>query len=126
MRSYQAILREIVYFNRKPAYYLNRAFKLTCSELNGRFVSNDYIQTLTVIHPKAADARLAHTAGPATAEDQEHLVSGGHQPSAAHAQVHNNKVDMKESKIKSAAGGFLDSGLVDAGDAFARTSTSEL
>ncbi|CAH1959347.1 unnamed protein product [Acanthoscelides obtectus] len=49
--NYQQILRTLVYTNRKPAYYLNRVFKLTCSELNGRFTSNEYVQTLTVIHP---------------------------------------------------------------------------
>lgn len=56
VKSYQSIIRQIIYFNRKPAYYLNRAFKLSCSELNGRFVSNEYIQTLTVIHPKGPSA----------------------------------------------------------------------
>ncbi|CAH2209499.1 jg19019, partial [Pararge aegeria aegeria] len=48
------ILRDIEYSNKKPAYYLNRVFKLTCSELNGRFTSNEYVQTLTVVHPRAA------------------------------------------------------------------------
>lgn len=50
--NYEQILREIQYVNQKPAYYLNRVFKLVCSELNGRFVSNEYAQTLTVIHPR--------------------------------------------------------------------------
>lgn len=59
VHAYEQILREIVYFNRKPAYYLNRAFKLSCSELSGRFLSNDYIQTLTVIHPKVTTIGLA-------------------------------------------------------------------
>lgn len=40
------VLREIEYSNKKPAYYLNRVFKLTCSELNGRFTSNEYVQTV--------------------------------------------------------------------------------
>ena len=30
VHAYEQILREIIYINRKPAYYLNRAFKLTC------------------------------------------------------------------------------------------------
>ncbi|KAI4454344.1 calsyntenin [Holotrichia oblita] len=58
--NYQQILRQIVYTNRKPAYYLNRVFKLSCSELNGRFTSNEYVQTLTVIHPQPKDPAPAH------------------------------------------------------------------
>ncbi|KAH0552706.1 calsyntenin-1 [Cotesia glomerata] len=50
--KYQQLIRLITYTNRKPAYYLDRVFKLTCSELNGRFASNEYVQTLAVIHPK--------------------------------------------------------------------------
>lgn len=41
------VLLEIEYSNKKPAYYLNRVFKLTCSELNGRFTSNEYVQTVS-------------------------------------------------------------------------------
>ena len=62
VHAYEQILHEIIYFNRKPAYYLNRAFKLSCSELNGRFLSNDYIQTLTVIHPKVSTIGLSSEA----------------------------------------------------------------
>ncbi|KAK0096763.1 hypothetical protein PV326_004451 [Microctonus aethiopoides] len=50
--NYQQLIRMITYTNHKPAYYLDRVFKLTCSELSGRFASNEYVQTLTVIHPK--------------------------------------------------------------------------
>lgn len=45
--NYQQVLRQVVYTNYKPAYYLNRVFKLTCSELNGRFTSNEYVQTVS-------------------------------------------------------------------------------
>jgi hypothetical protein len=41
------VLRQIQYTNKKPAYYLNRVFKLICSELNGRFTSNEYVQTVS-------------------------------------------------------------------------------
>ncbi|XP_050357036.1 calsyntenin-1 [Nymphalis io] len=64
VHNYQQILREIEYSNKKPAYYLNRVFKLTCSELNGRFTSNEYVQTLTVVHPRAAgDAHAQRPSG---------------------------------------------------------------
>jgi len=116
VHNYQQILRQIVYFNRKPAYYLNRAFKLTCSELNGRFTSNDYIQTLTIIHPKAEPQ------GGSKQQPGEHV--SGQQPSVSHAQIHEHKVEFKDSRIKSSGGGFLDSGFIDAGDAFGRTSAS--
>ena len=53
--NYERVLRQVTYSNKKPAYYLNRQFRITCSELNGRFVSNEYLQTLTVIHPQQMD-----------------------------------------------------------------------
>jgi len=50
--NYEQVIRQVTYTNQKPAYYLNRQFKLACSQLNKRFVSNEFIETLTVIHPK--------------------------------------------------------------------------
>jgi hypothetical protein len=44
--NYEQVLRQVTYTNQKPAYYLNRQFKLVCSELNERFVSNEYVQTV--------------------------------------------------------------------------------
>ena len=44
--NYEQVLRQVIYTNQKPAYYLNRQFKLVCSELNERFVSNEYVQTV--------------------------------------------------------------------------------
>lgn len=59
--NYQQLLKDVEYSNQKPAYYLNRVFKLICSEMNGRFLSNEYIQTLTVIHP-----RVPNTSAPSS------------------------------------------------------------
>jgi calsyntenin 1 len=50
--NYLHILRSLVYINRKPAYYLNRVFKLSCSQLGDRFHSAEFTLTLTVLHPK--------------------------------------------------------------------------
>lgn len=50
--NYLHILRSLLYINRKPAYYLNRVFKLSCSQIGDRFHSADFTLTLTVLHPK--------------------------------------------------------------------------
>jgi len=62
MYNYEEVLRQVVYTNQKPAYYLNRQFKLVCSDLNDRFTSNEYIQTVTVVHPSVVGdmALVAH------------------------------------------------------------------
>jgi calsyntenin 1 len=52
VENYLRILHSLVYINRKPAYYLNRVFKLSCSQLGDRFHSSDFTLTLTVLHPK--------------------------------------------------------------------------
>lgn len=50
--NYLDVLRALVYSNKKPAYYLNRVFKLSCSQLNSQFKSAEFTLTLTVLHPK--------------------------------------------------------------------------
>lgn len=52
IENYLRILRSLVYINRKPAYYLNRVFKLSCSQLGDQFHSAESTLTLTVLHPK--------------------------------------------------------------------------
>ena len=49
--NYEQVLRQVTYTNMKPAYYLNRQFKILCSELNERFVSNEYVQTVSGFAP---------------------------------------------------------------------------
>merc|ERR1712117_540729 len=56
--NYQQVLRQVTYTNLKPAYYLNRQFKIVCSQHNMRFTSNEYIQTLTVVHPSPGPASV--------------------------------------------------------------------
>ena len=44
--NYEQVIRQVTYTNQKPAYYLNRQFKLSCSQLNKRFVSNEFTETV--------------------------------------------------------------------------------
>ncbi|XP_015595012.1 calsyntenin-1 [Cephus cinctus] len=84
--NYQQLIRLITYTNRKPAYYLDRVFKLTCSELSGRFASNEYIQTLAVIHPKEKSSPPSTPSEPPIARILE--PAPGHvQLSPHHAQL---------------------------------------
>lgn len=46
--NYLFVLRRLVYTNKKPAYYLNRVFKLSCAQVSGHFRSAEYTLTLTV------------------------------------------------------------------------------
>lgn len=104
LHNYELVLQQTLYFNRKPAYYLNRAFKLVCSELNGRFVSNEYVQTLTVIHPRS---------------EPNHNSDFKQVP--ARAQVHQHRVEQSDAKIRPA--NYLETNL-DSGKIIAKTSAS--
>lgn len=46
--GYAALLRRIVYVNRKPAYYLNRVFRVVCAQAGGELRSAEQLVTLTV------------------------------------------------------------------------------
>lgn len=70
--SYERVASGVIYTNRKPAYYLNRQIRLVCNGLGGRS-TNDYMQTILVIHPRLS--RLL-------------------QPPPAHRQVSQHTVDV--------------------------------
>uniref|UniRef100_A0A1B0C0A2 Cadherin domain-containing protein n=1 Tax=Glossina palpalis gambiensis TaxID=67801 RepID=A0A1B0C0A2_9MUSC len=50
--NYLYVLKALVYSNKKPAYYLNRVFKVACSQLNLQYNTGEFTLTLTVLHPK--------------------------------------------------------------------------
>merc|ERR1712223_224472 len=88
--NYERLLRQVTYTNHKPAYYLNRQFKIACSELNGRFISNEYVQTLTVIHPTITEAMndIKEKEKEGETEQNEDKIKGKQVPSrVAHRQV---------------------------------------
>lgn len=70
--NYERLLRQVTYTNQKPAYYLSRQFKIVCSEMSGRFVSNHYIQTLNVIHPATNEAEVKPVAHQHVAPPDSH------------------------------------------------------
>jgi hypothetical protein len=87
--NYERVLRQVTYSNKKPAYYLNRQFRITCSELNGRFVSNEYIQTLTVIHPQLPAVASASSAIEPSVQvaDKVSKISVQVQPKSSHLKM---------------------------------------
>lgn len=104
--NYEQVLRQLHYANRKPAYYLNRAFKLVCSELNGRFVSNEYLQTLNVLHPQVE--RKPEKPAP-----------------VAHVQVdRHHLVEFVSAKQKANEASYLESNTLDTSEAVAMSSAS--
>lgn len=46
--NYERLMHGLVYTNRKPAYYLNRVFKVSCAQVSGQFRSAEFTLTLTV------------------------------------------------------------------------------
>lgn len=97
--NYQAVLQSLVYTNKKPAYYLNRVFKLSCSQMNSHFRSAEYTLTITVLHPKQTATNAP------VAKDANHQYVGAssqllHEPSIfAHAMVHNHDVEEPSGKV---------------------------
>lgn len=99
---YEDIVRHIHYSNRKPAYYLNRTFKLVCSELNGRFVSNEYVQTVTILHPQATKA--SKQVQPSHAKvDKHHVELVASQPVGKMSYLQTNVLDTSEAIALSSA-----------------------
>lgn len=74
LEKYSKILESIVYSNKKPAFYLNRVFKLRCEKvIDGREVeSNDYGVTLTVLHPKQSPTTSTSTIPSTESTDVHH------------------------------------------------------
>ncbi|CRK90879.1 CLUMA_CG004569, isoform A [Clunio marinus] len=54
IHNYLHILHNLVYKNSFGLYYLNRIFKISCSQLGNQIKSGELTITLTVLHPKSS------------------------------------------------------------------------
>ncbi|CAL9684694.1 unnamed protein product [Knipowitschia caucasica] len=64
MSNYEAVIRELRYFNFQPSHVTERRFRLTCSELNGRYTSNEFALEVSVLHSAQAAERVNHVVAP--------------------------------------------------------------
>ncbi|XP_026375677.2 calsyntenin-1 isoform X4 [Ursus arctos] len=62
MASYEEVLRLLRYRNWHTQSLLDRKFKLICSELNGRYVSNEFQVEVNVIHAASPMEHASHMA----------------------------------------------------------------
>jgi hypothetical protein len=62
LQNYEEVLAGIHYVNKKPEDLNRRTFLLTCTELNGRFVSNQLEVTLEVVHVHPEQTAAPHAA----------------------------------------------------------------
>lgn len=49
MSSYEQVIRQVQYYHQRPAQLTERRFRLTCSELNGRYTSNELNLEVSVV-----------------------------------------------------------------------------
>lgn len=78
IENYLDVLKALLYSNKKPAYYLNRVFKLACTQLNSEFKNQEFTLTLTVLHPKLAPKTTTTTASIfGVTEHSPYEISGG-------------------------------------------------
>ncbi|XP_066126609.1 calsyntenin-1 isoform X4 [Saccopteryx bilineata] len=85
MASYEEVLHLLRYRNWHSRFLLDRKFKLVCSELNGRYVSNEFQVEVNVIH---------------TANPMEHANHMAAQPQFVHPE-HHSFVDLSGHNLAS-------------------------
>ncbi|KAH8384935.1 hypothetical protein KR200_008804 [Drosophila serrata] len=106
IHSYLNVLRSLVYSNKKPAYYLNRVFKLSCVQLSSQFKRAEYTLTLTVLHPKQtlfrSTSSLQSSSSPLTNQNtggNNNIESSYHPNSGLNSDSDNNQ--QTDSKVYS-------------------------
>ncbi|XP_056905412.1 calsyntenin-2-like [Takifugu flavidus] len=64
MSSYEQVIRQVRYYHRRPAHLTERRFRLTCSELNGRYTSNELNLEVSVLHGSEPGEHVGHAIAP--------------------------------------------------------------
>ncbi|XP_075906018.1 calsyntenin-2-like isoform X2 [Nelusetta ayraudi] len=75
MSNYEQVIRQVRYCSRQPT---ERTFRLTCSELNGRYTSNEFNLEVNVLHSSEAGDYINHILAP------PHYVQMVHHSSLIH------------------------------------------
>uniref|UniRef100_A0A3B5LE79 Calsyntenin-2 n=1 Tax=Xiphophorus couchianus TaxID=32473 RepID=A0A3B5LE79_9TELE len=87
MTNYEQVIRQVHYYHLQPGQLTERRFRLTCSELNGRYTSNEF--TLEVSHPVSVwhssetEEHISHMVAPPQYMQVVHHPSMISVPSAA-------------------------------------------
>uniref|UniRef100_A0A1A8PV12 Calsyntenin-2 n=1 Tax=Nothobranchius rachovii TaxID=451742 RepID=A0A1A8PV12_9TELE len=64
MSTYEQVIRQVRYYNRQPGQLKERMFRLTCSELNGRYTSNEFNLEVNVWHSSDTEEHISHMVAP--------------------------------------------------------------
>ncbi|XP_064841284.1 calsyntenin-2-like [Oncorhynchus masou masou] len=64
MSNYEQVIRQVHYHNWHPTQTPDRKFRLTCSELNGRYTSNEFTLEISVLHKSEAGEHVNHMVAP--------------------------------------------------------------
>ncbi|EDV45207.1 calsyntenin-1 [Drosophila erecta] len=101
--NYINVLRSLVYSNKKPAYYLNRVFKLSCAQQSSQYKSGEYTLTLTVLHPKQTLFKSTNLL-PSSSLSKVNLISNTNTETTFHlnsGSINSNDNQSTDSKVYS-------------------------
>ncbi|XP_036393372.1 calsyntenin-2-like [Megalops cyprinoides] len=79
MSNYEQVIRQVRYHNWHAADLSERKFRLTCSELNGRYTSNEFNLEVGVLHSSGTADHASHMAA------QPQYLQAIHHPVMAHS-----------------------------------------
>lgn len=75
MSNYEQVIRQVRYHNGRPGQLEERRFRLTCSELNGRYTSNEFNLEVSILHSSVAAEHVNHMVAPPQYMQVEHHPS---------------------------------------------------